>query len=218
MISPPPKDVLIKIIPKQKGAGPGTKANIFLTLVGLVFVICLIVFVVLYFQLKGFETKNKELDNSIAKVENKENVALKNKLKGLSTKIDDFAKLLQEHKYYSQVFSFLRGACHPKVQLTSLTFEGKNNSFRMDGITDDFKTLGEQLLILRQKPAVLVIRLDNVGFDTNRKINFGLSLTLSDIPFFQPLSAKEREELELLLLNPENFTEGSAPSTPSPPQ
>ena len=100
-------------------------------------------------------------------------------------KIEDFALLLDEHQYTSELFLFLKLGCHPQAQITSFNFTTTEHQLSLEMITANFLTLGEQLLIFLTSQAVNNLTLNEVALNEEGRVEFGLSLSLDEALFNQ---------------------------------
>ncbi len=151
-----------------------------------VFYFCLILLIisvlsyfVLEYSLKGAEAESKDLENKIFEQQNEENNQLKEKLILNQKKIDDFSVVLKEHKLTSQVFTFIQNSTHPEVSFMDFSFNSTNSSLILSGQASNFKTLGEQLLILQRQENIQNIELSNISLMEEGNIDFNLDIVLN---------------------------------------
>jgi hypothetical protein len=177
-----PKESLIKIIPEQK-MPVSSRTNIILAIAFLIFLASIIVYLVFLYQNNALKGKSQGLDKSIGALESKDNVALRGKLKDTAAKIADFSGLLKNNKYSSQILSFVRSICHAKVQFTKVEWSANTMLLSLAGKTENFKTLGEQWLIVRNNPDIKSATLGSAALDSKTgKVVFSLSTILKDDP------------------------------------
>jgi len=177
--------MVIEIIPK-KVAKVSTWQNYLLY-----FSIVLLLFSIMgYFGLRHFvqksEQKLKDLTAEIEKTKSPERNVLKEGLESLSAKIDDFAPLLLNHQKSSNFFNFLEENTHPKVFFTKLNLDTKGNLVELSGQTDDFLTLGQQLLIFRKSEFVQNLKLSKVDISKEGKVEFTFNFALNPKLFTFP--------------------------------
>jgi len=148
----------------------------------------LIIFVLSYFvleySLKKAEGELKDLENKISE-QNEKNKKPKEELLGKQKKIDDFSIVLKEHKLTSQVFTFIENSTHPEVSFMDFDFNSQSSDLTLSGETSDFKTLGEQLLILQRQEDIEDIELSNISL-VEEGVDFSLSLVLNP-ELFSPI-------------------------------
>jgi len=170
--------MVIEIIPKKGAKIPSWQSYL------LYFIIVLLLSSILgYFGLRYFikksDQKLKDLTAEVEKAKSPERKLLKEGLESLSAKIDDFAPLLLGHQKSSNFFNFLEENTHPKVFFTKLDFDAKANHLGLSGQTDDFLTLGQQLLIFRKSEFVQNLKLSEVKISKQGKVEFTFDFSLN---------------------------------------
>ncbi len=106
------------------------------------------------------------------------NAELSQRISLVSRRLNDFSQLLQNHRLNSGLFVFLSAICHPRAQFTSLSV-GDNGSHLTLGLkTENFKTLGEQLLILKSHPQISAVSFTGLSIDREGKITCSLGLNI----------------------------------------
>ncbi len=127
------------------------------------------------------------LKNDIVQAENKEQRSRKQKVTEIQAQIKDFSKLFNDHKFISTFFVEFEEWCHPRVWFSSISLNIDNSSVDLNGETDSFETLGQQMLVLKNHNLIKKIDLSNIQMGQNERINFNLGLV------FYPQSFDFRE-------------------------
>lgn len=169
---------MIEIIPKKIQKAPNWQK------VGLYAVAALLAVAVLGYVLMFLFESNalKELqavEDSIAQVGNKEEKIQEAEVLLAQKRIDDFAKLLDEHKKTSNFFSLLEETTHPKIWLTEIDLLPKEATAMVTGQTANFRNLGEQLLILRDQPIIKAINLNDLRIGDSGAAVFTFQIDLN---------------------------------------
>ncbi|MDD5146258.1 MAG: hypothetical protein PHN39_00695 [Candidatus Pacebacteria bacterium] len=175
---------IIKIIPKPKVETP-FKVNLWVVLSAGLFLVSLGTFVFLNSYLNpSWDQKRISAEQELMTLDTGDNFDLKNDLVQTASKIGDFSSLWSKHYFASRVFDFLKSICLKKVRLKSvnLGFEAGRVTLSLDAQTDHFKTLGEQLLSLRENPAVRQLSASGVSL-SDSGVSFNLSIELADNVF-----------------------------------
>jgi len=177
--------MVIEIIPKKVAKISAWQSYL------LYFIIVLLLSSILgYFGLryliKNSNQKLRDLTAEVEKAKSPERNALEEGLKSLSAKIDDFTPLLLNHQKSSNFFNFLEENTHPKVFFTELNFNVTGNQIELSGQTDDFLTLGQQLLIFRKSEFVQNLKLSKVGISKEGKVEFTFNFSLNPKLFTFP--------------------------------
>jgi len=175
-----PEKPLVKIIPKPKPKIPGWLN--FLFWLSLLLGFCIIgSFFYFRYQISVLEKKENSLGNQISELEKKIDEDLKKeRVAEISEKITYFSKLLKEQKTSSKVFEFLKSVTHPRVQITSLNLDVKNYKMSLEAVTDNFQTLAEQILVLRENQYVQNLEVLNISLTKEGKVEFALNFTLKE--------------------------------------
>lgn len=168
------------IMPKQEEKEPAW-VNVALVVGGLLLVVVLVPLFLSRGKVGKLEEKKQALTDQITGLI-AENQAKARELSKIADRVNDFSSLFREHRITSSLFAFLGSVCHPLVQFTSFDFSDENFRITLGVRTENFKTLGEQLLIFKQnenitEPKISSINLDRDGF-VNAKFDFGLNKKL----------------------------------------
>jgi hypothetical protein len=175
---------IIKIIPKPKIKTP-FKVNLMVILSVALFLISLGTFIFLNYYLNpSLDQKRISAEQELMALDTGDNFDLKNDLVQTVSKIGDFSFLWSKHYFTSRIFNFLKSVCLKKVQFTSvnLGFEAGRVMLSVEAKTDHFKTLGEQLLSLRENPAVHQLSASGISL-SDSGVSFNLSMELADNVF-----------------------------------
>jgi len=175
-----PEKPLVKIIPRPKPKIPGWLN--FLFWLSLLLGFCVIgSYFYLRYQISALEKKENSLETQISELERKIDEDLKKEgVAEISEKIKYFSKLLKEQKTPSKVFEFLKSVTHPRVQITSLNLDVKNYKMSLEAVTDNFQTLAEQILVLRENQNVQNLEVLNISLTKEGKVEFALNFTLKE--------------------------------------
>lgn len=95
----------------------------------------------------------------------------------LSEKIDSFAKLIQGHKKSLNIFNFLEQICLPNVWFSDFDFSSKAGEVTVSGETDNFVSLEQQIIILRQEPFVKNLSISEASISEEGKVVFIFLIT-----------------------------------------
>ncbi len=96
-------------------------------------------------------------------------------------KIKDFSKLLDEHQFVSGFFTnFESQWCHPRVWFSRINLNVPDLTAALSGQTDNFETLGQQVLVLRNNKFIKGIDLSNIQMNDVGRIDFNLSIIFDE--------------------------------------
>ena len=88
----------------------------------------------------------EEINDALESAKVSRNVEVEKEVSMFSKKLEDLEKLLQNHVYSSRVFSLIERTTHPKVQFTRFELNVVKGGVIMDGVTSNYRTLGEQMI------------------------------------------------------------------------
>jgi len=177
--------MVIEIIPKKEAKVPSWQSYLLYFIIVLLF--CSILgYFALDYLVKKSEQKLQQTEGAIGRAKSPERKTLEDELKSLSAKIDDFTPLLLNHQKSSNFFNFLEENTHPKVFFTKLNLDAKGNLAELSGQTDDFLTLGQQLLIFQKSEFIQNLRLSKVGISKEGKVEFTFNFSLNPKLFVFP--------------------------------
>lgn len=176
------KKEVFRIIPKPKAKAPRWVVLFFY---GSLILVALSagLFFFLQDRVLTLEKERETLQAQIVDVESRAQTIFTKELLDASKKIGDFSRIFQEHKNTSKLFDFLRASCHPKAQFTSLTLDSENYQVDLSGKTENFQSLGEQLIVFRNNKDVKELQLSNISFDVEGQLNFNLTFVLAETIF-----------------------------------
>ena len=170
----------LKIIPDQKPELPDW-ANPALIFSFAFLLIVGIVFLLLNWQTAALNSKKEKLAQQITELESQtSNKTLEEQVFEIADKIDDFSRLIKEHKINSRFFDFLRAICHPRVQFTGFNLDVQQNSTQLSGKTENFQILGEQIKVLVENENISNLEIPDISFDENGKILFQIHFLLKE--------------------------------------
>ena len=93
-------------------------------------------------------------------------------------KINDFATIIEAHRRPSNIFPFLESVIHPQVWMSDFELTMETDFLKLSGQTLNFRTLGEQLEVLRSQRMIQEIQLSDlsIGEGGQTELNIGLTL------------------------------------------
>lgn len=171
----------IEIAPKKKVKIPTW--SVALLVIGLLLVVILFIsYVYFIFSSKKMEETLKETPQEAFL---KDEIAKKEREAGLyKTKIDTFGKLLLKHQRTANILDFLEKSCLPTVWFSEFDFSSEEGKVIIAGHTDNFISLGQQILILKADPLLEKVNLPEVSLNPEKGINFSLLLNFNPQIFY----------------------------------
>jgi len=168
----------MEIIPKKIIQIPKWLNYLFYFSFIILFLIIIGIFIINNY-INNFQTALKELESFLVQIRTPENIALESEIRDYERKIKDFTPLLKEHLETSNIFNFLQKDCHPKVWFQQFSLDSRQNKVNVSGKTQNFETLGQQILIFKDDKFVEDVKLEKVSLGKEGKIDFSLSISLN---------------------------------------
>ena len=168
----------MEIIPKESPRLPEWLNILFYILIFL-FVTSIVSIFILNNSLSNSLKELSSLEITILQKETPENALLEDKILLYRDKIRDFSYLADQHLITSKVFGIVEGFSHPEVWFSNFELDSRKGELSLNGKTDDFKTLGQQLLILKDEESITGYTLKQALIDNEGKIDFTLLINLS---------------------------------------
>jgi len=166
-----------ELIPKEKLKTP--------SLINFLFYLSLILVMILGTCYFGVRIKNssiksqiEEVKLNVSKIKIEGDKETERQVLGYQKKINDFSGLFNEHKIVSSFLDLLRKSTHLKVSLSTLVLNTETAQVILGGQTENFKTLGEQILYLKGSEFIKGLVLSNLALGEEGDVKFNISLSL----------------------------------------
>jgi cell division protein FtsL len=173
----------MQIIPKKIEKVSSWEKYLFQFFLSL-FLILILVSVFLFIFEKRTEIKIGEIKEKIKSLENPQNLETEKTVLTYQKKIEDFKKVLSQHSFPSKLFPFLESKTLSGVVFSKMDVDLVNSKVSLSGQAENFPTLGQQILVLKEEPLVKELSLKNVSLSEEKKVKFDLEITL-DQKIFQ---------------------------------
>jgi hypothetical protein len=177
----------IEIVPKPK-IKKRPPVNIFFYILLFVFLIFLIGYLVLYFNEKKLNRELSEIEKALQKSPAQE--SLEKELENWQKKINDFGLLFSRHQFTTKLFDYLEESTLPKVNYSKFKLDSGKGILELSGQTDNFETLGQQILIFKEQEFIKNFNLTDVSIAKEGKINFNIQMVLNS-KIFTPLAGQK---------------------------
>lgn len=167
----------IEVIPKEAKKLPLWQNILFYFSIALALSFILGYFVLAHFIEKA-EISLQNLEETIEQAKTPQQIALENEVLNYKKKIDDLALLISNHKIGSNFFDFLEKITHPKVFFSEINLDIKNGSLNLEGQTESFEALGQQILIFKEEEKIKNFKLSETRIGKEGRIEFSLRISL----------------------------------------
>jgi hypothetical protein len=177
---------MIDIIPKELPKLPKWVNALFYVLLVL-FVSSIIIFFVLRSSISKAVVSLEDLNSELLSKNLPETIDLEKEILAYRAQFQDFEIILGEHKYNTKSFAFLEEIVHPFVWFSSFELQPQEEKVSLKGEAKDFNSLGQQLLILKNRNDLNDFKLVSAVINKDAQIDFDL------IIYFKPgyLNAKD---------------------------
>lgn len=169
---------MVDIIPKE-----APKLPVWLNVVFYILFILFVATIVSLFLLNSSLNKSlksfEELESILAEGDTEEEINLEKDILASQKRLQNFSFLANQHLSISKSFTTIESFTHPEVQFLDFDLNSRTGALSLRGETESFKTLGQQMLILKDKELVTSHQLDTASINKDGKIDFSLSITLS---------------------------------------
>ncbi len=172
----------LNIIPKQKLPTPFW-VNPLIWFFSFVLFGLVGLFIFYYFEVSSLQSKAKEKESDYFALSTPENKALEDRVRGISQQLEKFSQIFSNHKISYIFFDFLRTNCHPNVRFSSLDLSPASGLVSLSGETSDYKSLQEQVLVLKNIKEISSLDVSDIILDKEGKITFKISFII-DPKFF----------------------------------
>lgn len=167
----------MEIIPKETPKLPNWINHLFYCFLAF-FVLSVIGFFVLNAFLKKAQQELEYLGSALVGEKSFSDPSLEREILAEKKKIDDFSFLIGQRREMPEIFSFLQNISHPKVWFSSFDFNIDKSTINLQGETENFESLGQQLYILDSEESIAGYELGNISVSEGGKIGFNLSISL----------------------------------------
>ncbi len=130
-------------------------------------------------NIKNSSENLKNLEESISGKRTSEVENMEKEISGWRQKIEDYNLLFSGHRESSNLFEFLEKITHPKVWWTDFKFDPSfSSNLRLTGVSQDFSTLQQQLIILGNENYIKNIILNKVSLIKGGQVEFELEISV----------------------------------------
>ncbi len=171
---------MVQVIPRKVAPQESLVKKILPWLSLLLIAIMVILYFVFNFQHQEAATSLEEVKNELAGTQTQEQTELQNTVLGFQRRIDDVAILLKGREKVSGILTFLEIYIHPKVYFDLMSLNFENRLLNLQGIAEDFTSLGQQIFAFQQDAFIKEIKLSNVALSEEGGVKFAIELSLPD--------------------------------------
>ena len=166
-----------ELIPKEK-----IKTS---SIINTLFLLSLILLIILggyygFLRFKNYSTQSKikDADEQIIKIKAEKNDDTEKYVFSTQKKIKDFSEILEKHKITSNFFAFIDEISYKEIRFLGLGLDTETKNVILEGETENFDTLGKQILNLKKSDFVKGLDLSNISLNKEGKVNFKVNFSL----------------------------------------
>lgn len=168
----------IEVIPKQKIKRVPRERITLYVIVGVFIAFLLSYFILIFFQNKASQDL-AELEKNLARTEQENQ--LEKQLLSTKKLVDDWNLLANEHRLPLAVFELLQKNTLPSVWFSEFKFNLGENLLLLEGQTQNYESLGQQVLIFQEHKLIHNVQLSKVSVGREGEIIFDLQLVFDPI-------------------------------------
>ncbi|GAI36884.1 unnamed protein product [marine sediment metagenome] len=166
-----------ELIPKEKLKTPSLINSLFYSSLALLIILGG-VYLGMRIKVSSLKSQIEETKVNVVRIKTEGDKETERQVLGYQKKIKDFSELFSEHKIVSSFLEFLRNSTHLKVSFSDLSLNTKTANVLLGGETEDFKTLGEQILYLKGSEFIKGLDLSNLSLGKEGEVQFNIRLFL----------------------------------------
>ena len=166
------------LIPKEK-AKPSTIAVFFFYFSLVFFLISVVITLILMFKVSPLKREFLSNRNYLSRIETPEDKAIEKKVLSIKQPLKDFLEVFKKRKMVSKFLGVLEKTTHPHVSFVNMSLDTSDDKVRLDGHTESFQDLGEQMLLQEHNRYVKSVNLSKIAFNKGGGIDFSLEISLS---------------------------------------
>lgn len=106
-------------------------------------------------------------------------LAAEDEVRAFSARLDGIGSLLDSSTLTSKIFEFLEKKTHPKVQFTDFSFRTSTGEVILGGVTESYKTFGEQFYVLENDKNISALKIANITLGKSGQVVFNISFKLA---------------------------------------
>jgi|AntAceMinimDraft_18_1070375.scaffolds.fasta_scaffold00463_10 Tfp pilus assembly protein PilN len=169
---------MVQVIPKAAIKKESTIKKMLPWFSFLLVIIVIGLYLIFNYKVISINTVTEQTEQELAVFRTNEYLELRDEILIFKMKVDDVSNLLQDRKKLSNFFDFLKAFVHPDIYFTSLSLDINGSEAKLEGISDNFVSIGQQILAFNQDPFVQEAKLVNVLLGEEDQIEFSIQILL----------------------------------------
>jgi hypothetical protein len=137
----------------------------------------------LFFYEETLSNKISDLDNEIDQINQKISNELDTEVISFQKHLNNLKKMLDDHIYYSNLFSLIEKTTVPTVSFESFNGDVSSKKIQLKGKAISFSSLAKQIVAFREAEEIDKVNFSSASIGTDGGIGFDLSLFLKQEMF-----------------------------------
>ncbi|OGZ58674.1 MAG: hypothetical protein A3B96_03900 [Candidatus Spechtbacteria bacterium RIFCSPHIGHO2_02_FULL_43_15b] len=137
-------------------------------------------FGILYFYNIQIKDESLKIIGEIDGVEKQVDLDKKAEMEAFSGRLDALKFLLDNHTRNSKVFKLVEDLTHKRASFNAFEFGAEDGSLIMSGVTENYKTLGEQIIAFERSKDVSDLSITNVNLEFGGEVVFTVSFKVNE--------------------------------------
>ncbi len=183
----------IEIIPKPEERRPAFLMNIFFFLGITLLVLSIAGYGYLQYSIRNTSQHLKNLGQEILDKRTPEVENLEREILSWRPKIEDYNLIFTSHKAPTNLFEFLEKVTHPNIWWVDfdLDLTSSSNNLKLKGVSKDFTSLQQQLIVFGQETSIKQITLNQLSLAKGGGAEFDLVLSVDPNVFSPKISSPQ---------------------------
>ena len=135
-------------------------------------------YIFLRFKNSSIQSNIRDVNNQIIEIKAGKDNSIERYIFDTKKKINDFSEILEKHKITSNFFTFIDKASNKEVKFLELSLNTETKNVSLKGETENFDTLGKQILNLKKSDLVKGLDISNISLNKEGKVNFSVNFSL----------------------------------------
>lgn len=124
--------------------------------------------------------QQEEIASKLLAIQSDRDAEAEESVRDFAARILTIDSVLRSHIYTSHIFAYLERVTHPRVQWKDFAYRVQDGTITMNGATENFTTLGEQIVALEQNSNIHNVTISNIQLDKSGRVFFGVSFKVNE--------------------------------------
>lgn len=169
---------MVQVIPRETKP-QASKLNTILPWLSLLLVFIVLAAVFFFsLRIKAGNERLAELDKQLSEAKSQEQAETEKKLRTYKKKVNNMLDILRQRERAAMFYTFLEDLVHPNIYFTGLSLDMEKGIAVLEGLSKDFKSLGQQVAVFKNSDYVYDAQATAVSLVEEEGIGFTIEITL----------------------------------------